>query len=205
MLRSYSFKVCLNAISKRFLSISSIKLKSARQLFDNEYEESLKNPERFWAKKAKLIEWYKKPEKILDNTNSPFEKWFVNGELNASYNCLDVHVKNGFGSQIAIIHDSPVTNTISKISYKDLHEEVAKFAGVLRKLGVEKGDTVLIYMPMIPQAVVAMLAIVRLGLFDLTNTRSIFNYFQFFKVLYILLFLAVLPLKSCPLVLITLK
>jgi hypothetical protein len=108
--------------SKRWLSVSS---PLRRQLFDKEYEESIKNPERFWAEKSKLIEWYKKPEKILDNTNSPFEKWFVNGETNAAYNCVDVHVKNGFGDQVAIIHDSPVTNTITKITYKELYEEVS--------------------------------------------------------------------------------
>lgn len=88
---------------------------------------------------------------------------YCNGELNASYNCVDVHVKNGLGNQNAIIHDSPLTNTIEHITYKELQEEVSLFAGVLSAQGVKKGDRVLIYMPMIPQAIVAMLATVRLG------------------------------------------
>ena len=88
---------------------------------------------------------------------------YCNGELNASYNCADLHVKNGLGDEYAIIHDSPLTNTVEKITYKKLMEEVALFAGVLSEQGVKKGDRVLIYMPMIPQAIIAMLASVRLG------------------------------------------
>jgi len=83
---------------------------------------------------------------------------FYDGKLNATYNCLDIHVKNGHGDQIALIHDSPMTNTIEKISYKQILKDVSHFAGALVKHGVQKGDRVLIYMPMIPQAVVAMLA-----------------------------------------------
>lgn len=113
-------------VKKRFLSTSSIKL-SQVNAYTREYEQSIKKPDEFWQTKLNLIEWYKKPEKILNNANSPFEKWFVNGQLNAAYNCLDVHVQNGFGNQIAIIHDSPVTNTINKITYKQLYDEVSDF------------------------------------------------------------------------------
>lgn len=127
------------------------------------YERSLKNPEEFWAEAAEQIVWSKKWDRVLDNSNEPFTKWFVGGELNTVYNAVDRHVENGFGDSIAIIHDSPVTNTIRKITYRELQEEVSKFAFVLRKHGVEKGDRVLIYMPMVPEAVIAMLAIARLG------------------------------------------
>ena len=143
----------MNLNLKPFVRKSSkrhITVKTSQQLFDIEYNESIKNPEEFWFKKLNSIEWFKTPEKILDNSNSPFNKWFVNGSVNASYNCLDVHIKNGHGNQIAIIHDSPVTNSVKKITYKELHEDVIKFAGVLSGLGVKKDDVVLIYMPMVP-------------------------------------------------------
>ena len=151
-------KYFITKINKR-----CIKTKESQKLFDIEYNESIINPKEFWFKKLNSIEWFKRPEKILDNSKSPFDRWFVNGMVNASYNCLDVHVKNGHGHQLAIIHDSPVTNSIKKISYKELHEDVSKFAGALSKLGVKKNDVVLIYMPMVPEAIVAMLATVRLG------------------------------------------
>ena len=100
---------------------------------------------------------------MLDASNPPFYRWFVGGEMNTCYNALDRHVEDGRGDQIAVIYDSPVTGTIRKISYRDLLDQVSRFAGALKGLGVEKGDTVIIYMPMILQAVVAMLACARLG------------------------------------------
>ena len=102
-------KYFITKINKR-----CIETKESQKLFDIEYNESIINPKEFWFKKLNSIEWFKRPEKILDNSKSPFDRWFVNGMVNASYNCLDVHVKNGHGHQLAIIHDSPVTNSIKK-------------------------------------------------------------------------------------------
>ncbi len=131
--------------------------------FDEVFQRSVDNPEKFWAEAAKDITWYKKPEKGLDDSNPPFYKWFVGGKMNTCYNAVDRHVENGRADQTAIIYDSPVTNTITKITYKELQTKVATFAGGLASLGVGKGDTVVIYMPMIPEAAVAMLACARLG------------------------------------------
>ena len=131
--------------------------------FDAIFQRSVENPEEFWAEAAKEITWYKEPEKVLDDSNAPFYKWFAGGKMNTCYNAVDRHVENGRADQTAIIYDSPVTNTIQKITYKELQTKVAKFAGGLASLGVAKGDTVVIYMPMIPEAAVAMLACARLG------------------------------------------
>ena len=118
---------------------------------------------KFWGKQAKAIAWGKKPKKILDNSNSPFYKWFPDGTLNTCYNAIDRHVLSGRGEQDAIIYDSPVTNTKKRITYSQLQYQVSQFAGALIKLGVIKGDRVIIYMPMIPEALVAMLACARIG------------------------------------------
>ena len=131
--------------------------------YSESYEQSLNDPEIFWGKAAEEIQWAKKWDRVLDNSRKPFYRWFTGGELNTCYNALDYHVENGRGDQTAVIYDSPVTETIKKISYKELLEKVSKFAGVLSGFGVTKGDTVIIYMPMIPEAVVAMLACARLG------------------------------------------
>lgn len=131
--------------------------------FDEVFQRSVDNPEKFWAEAAKDITWYKEPEKVLDDSNPPFYKWFAGGKMNTCYNAVDRHVENGRADQTAIIYDSPVTNTIKKITYKELQTKVAAFAGGLASLGVAKGDTVVIYMPMIPEAAVAMLACARLG------------------------------------------
>jgi len=131
--------------------------------FDEVFQSSVDNPEKFWAEAAKDITWYKEPETILDSSNAPFYKWFPGGKMNTCYNAIDRHVENGRADQAAIIYDSPVTNTITKITYKELQDKVATFAGGLASLGVTKGDTVVIYMPMIPEAAVAMLACARIG------------------------------------------
>ncbi|PHR30575.1 MAG: propionyl-CoA synthetase [Desulfotalea sp.] len=131
--------------------------------YDAVFERSIERPEEFWGEAAKNITWFKQFDKVLDDSNPPFYKWFVGGKMNTCYNAIDRHVENGRGEQTAIIYDSPVTNTIRKISYKELLDEVSKFAGGLADLGVTKGDTVVIYMPMIPEAAVAMLACARLG------------------------------------------
>lgn len=131
--------------------------------YDETYQRWRENPEAFWADAATDITWFKPWDKVFDDTNPPFYRWFTGGETNASYNCLDVHVAAGRGDQVALIYDSPVTNSVERFTYNDLLDRVSRFAGVLRGLGVEKGDRVLVYMPMVPEAVVAMLAIARLG------------------------------------------
>jgi len=131
--------------------------------FDEVFQQSVTNPEKFWAEAAKNITWFKEPETVLDSSKAPFYKWFPGGKMNTCYNAVDRHVENGRADQTAIIYDSPVTNTIAKITYKELQEKVAAFAGGLASLGVKKGDTVVIYMPMIPEAAIAMLACARLG------------------------------------------
>jgi propionyl-CoA synthetase len=131
--------------------------------FDVVFQGSINNPEEFWAEAAENITWYKKYDRVLDSSNPPFYKWFKGGKMNTCYNAVDRHVENGRGDQTAIIYDSPVTQSITKISYRELLDKVAAFAGALKSQGVEKGDTVIIYMPMIPEAAVAMLACARLG------------------------------------------
>ena len=131
--------------------------------FDEAFQKSIENPEEFWAEAAKEITWYKECEKVLDTSNSPFNRWFAGGKMNTCYNAVDRHVENGRADQVAIIYDSPVTDTLRKITYKELLGEVAGFAGALKAQGVTKGDTVVIYMPMIPEAAVAMLACARIG------------------------------------------
>jgi len=127
------------------------------------YQQSIEDPNTFWAKAAEDCHWYKKWDKVLDNSNKPFYRWFSGGELNTCYNAVDYHIDNGRGEQNAIIYDSPVTDTIKKYTYNQLRDEVARFAGALSARGVAKGDRVLLYMPMIPEAVIAMLACARLG------------------------------------------
>ncbi len=127
------------------------------------YKSWKNDPLKFWGKQAKAITWEKKPKKILDDSNSPFYKWFPDGTLNTCYNAIDRHVLSGRGEQDAIIYDSPVTNTKRRITYSQLQYQVSQFAGALTKLGVIKGDRLIIYMPMIPEALVAMLACARIG------------------------------------------
>jgi propionyl-CoA synthetase len=127
------------------------------------YRQSIEDPNTFWAKAAEDCHWYKKWEKVLDDSNKPFYRWFSGGKVNTCFNAVDFHIENGRGDQYAIIYDSPVTQTIKKYTYNQLRDEVARFAGALEAQGVAKGDRVLIYMPMIPEALVAMLASARLG------------------------------------------
>jgi len=127
------------------------------------FKRSIEDPEGFWGEAAEAIHWYKKWDKVLDDSNKPFYRWFAGGEMNTCYNALDRHVEGGRADQVALIYDSPVTDTIRKFTYKELLDLVSRFAGALKGLGVGKGDTVIIYMPMVPQATVAMLACARLG------------------------------------------
>ncbi len=131
--------------------------------YDDAYQASLNDPDKFWGQAAETITWDKKWDKVLDDTDAPFYRWFSGGRLNTCYNALDRHVENGRGDQTALIYDSPVTGSQQKYTYAQLLDLVAKTAGALRGLGVEKGDTVVIYMPMVPQAAAAMLACARLG------------------------------------------
>jgi len=131
--------------------------------YQKEYRESIENPEAFWSRQAELIRWYEKPKSILSQDEKGFYHWFKGGKLNTSYLALDFHVENGRAEQAALIYDSPVTESVRSYTYRELLDEVARFAGVLKNQGVEKGDRVIIYMPMIPEAVVAMLACARLG------------------------------------------
>jgi len=127
------------------------------------FQKSIQDPNRFWAEAAEAISWYKKWDRVLDDFNPPFYRWFPGAELNTCHNALDRHVAAGRGDQLAVIHDSPVTDSVTTYTYAQLLEQVAQAAGALQGLGVAKGDTVVIYMPMVPEALVAMLACARLG------------------------------------------
>ena len=131
--------------------------------FQEIYNKSINEPEKFWQENSEDIFWFKKPTKILNKSNHPFYKWYEDGVTNTCYNALDVHIENGKGNKIALIYDSPITGNKSKHSYKDLKDKVSKFAGALVNQGIKKGDRVIIYMPMIPEAVIAMLACGRIG------------------------------------------
>ena len=126
-------------------------------------DRSLRDPEAFWGEAAQQVHWYRKWDKVLDDSNKPFCRWFPGGEVNTCYNALDLHIENGRGEQAALIYDSPVTDQVKTFSYQELRDEVARFAGVLAAQGVAKGDRVIVYMPMVPEAVIAMLACARLG------------------------------------------
>jgi propionyl-CoA synthetase len=127
------------------------------------YRRSIDDPNGFWGEAAQGIDWIKPPARVLDDDTPPFYRWFTGGVLNTCYNALDRHVIGGRADQAALIYDSPVTGSQRTLTYAQLLEQVARFAGVLRALGVEKGDRVVVYMPMVPEAVVAMLACARLG------------------------------------------
>ena len=127
------------------------------------YRRSLADPEGFWGDAAKAIDWDKPWDRVLDTSNPPFYRWFKGARLNTCYNALDRHVERGRADQAALIYDSPVTNTIKRFTYRELRDDVAKLAGVLQAHGVKKGDRVILYMPMVPEAVMAMLACARIG------------------------------------------
>lgn len=131
--------------------------------YEETFRQSLDDPETFWAKVGEEVVWTKRWDKVLDNSNPPFTKWFVGGELNACYNAVDRHVEAGHKDKVALIHASPVTNVTRRVTYGELQDQVSHLAGALAALGVTKGDRVLIYMPLIPETIVAMLATVRLG------------------------------------------
>ena len=127
------------------------------------FRRSVEDPEGFWGEAAAGISWYRQPDRTLDDSHAPMYRWFPGGEMNTCYNALDRHVEAGRGAQLALIYDSPVTDTQQTFTYDQLLDEVSRFAGALRDLGVGRGDRVVIYMPMIPQALMAMLACARIG------------------------------------------
>ena len=130
---------------------------------DEVYAQWAKDPEQFWAEAGEAIHWHKRWDRVLDDSRAPFYRWFQGGVVNTCYNAVDWHVEHGRADQAALIYDSPVTGRIKTFTYRELCDEVARFAGVLRGQGVGTGDRVIIYMPMIPEAVVAMLACARIG------------------------------------------
>ncbi|XP_048123986.1 acyl-CoA synthetase short-chain family member 3, mitochondrial isoform X2 [Alosa alosa] len=136
---------------------------STRTAYDDAFSTARDNPEKFWSAAAQNIDWFEPWHQLLDKTDIVLPQWFVGGKLNVCYNAVDRHVDSGRGNQAAIIYDSPVTNTKLILSYKQLQEEVSRLAGVLLRNGVKKGDLVVIYMPMVPQAMFAMLACARIG------------------------------------------
>src|SRR6266498_2056303 len=127
------------------------------------FRRSLANPAGFWGEAARAIDWYERPAAVLDSSAAPFYQWFAGGVINTCFNAVDRHVRDGRGDQPALIYDSPVTGVRRVLTYSELLDEVARFAGVLRGLGVAAGERVIIYLPMIPEAVVAMLACARIG------------------------------------------
>lgn len=127
------------------------------------YNKSITSSEEFWAEQANQLEWYNQPSNILSTDKNGYPLWFSDGQLNACYLSVDKHIQDGYGEQVAIIYDSPVTQTVKKYTFNEVKTEVAKLAGGLLSLGLEKGDTAVIYMPMIPQAAFAMLACARIG------------------------------------------
>jgi propionyl-CoA synthetase len=132
-------------------------------IYPQTYERADQHPERFWADAAEDLYWDRRWDRVLDDSRPPFYRWFVGGMLNTCFNCVDLHVERGRGKQIALVYDSPVTGVVRPYTYAQLLDEVARCAGALRRQGVAKGDRVIIYMPMVPEAVVAMLACARIG------------------------------------------
>ena len=131
--------------------------------YQETYERSLSDPDGFWAEAAEDIDWFDRWETVLDESRPPFYRWFSGGSLNTSYNALDRHVDRGRADQPALVYDSAMTGSVRSFTYRELRDEVALFAGVLRNQGVDKGDRVILYMPMVPEAAIAMLACARIG------------------------------------------
>src|SRR6267143_1363710 len=123
----------------------------------------MRDPEGFWGAAAEDIYWERRWDRVLDDSRKPFYRWFVGAALNTCYNALDLHIDRGRGKQRALVYDSPVTNTTRTFTYRELRDEVARCGGALRAHGIRKGDRVIIYMPMVPEAVIAMLACARIG------------------------------------------
>lgn len=131
--------------------------------YDEVFTRSISDPQAFWADAAEDVHWYRKWDRVLDDSDAPFYRWFTGGTVNSCYNALDHHVEQGRADQAALIYDSPVTDTLRSYTYRELRDLTARFAGALASRGITKGDRVVVYMPMIPEAIIAMLACARLG------------------------------------------
>jgi propionyl-CoA synthetase len=131
--------------------------------YQESYRRARDEPEGFWAEAAEALDWQRRWDRVLDDARPPFYRWFAGGQLNTCHNAVDRHVDAGRGAQLAIIHDSPVTGTVRTLTFKELQDRVARFAGVLRGQGVGYGDRVIIYLPMVPEALIAMLGCARIG------------------------------------------
>jgi propionyl-CoA synthetase len=131
--------------------------------YEQVYARSLARPAEFWAEAARAIAWDRPPERIFDEQHPDLPRWFAGARLNVCYNALDRHVEAGRGAETALIWDSPLAGVQRSYSYAELRDRTARFAGALAALGVEKGDRVLVYMPMVPETAIAMLACARLG------------------------------------------
>ncbi|WP_313432038.1 AMP-binding protein, partial [Pseudomonas sp.] len=131
--------------------------------YQHSYAQSIADPAAFWAEQAKALAWYRQPSQTLQNNPDGTHRWFADGRLNSCYLALDRQIELGRGEQLALIYDSPVTGVQQTFTYYQLRDEVARLAGLLRQLGVGQGDGVIIYMPMVPQAAMAMLACARIG------------------------------------------
>jgi len=134
-----------------------------RSQYDEIYARSLRDPEGFWTAAAEDLYWDKRWDRVFDGSRPPYYRWFPGGMLNTCYNALDLHVDRGRGKQRALVYDSPVTSTIKVFTYAQLRDDVARVAGALARQGIGKGDRVIIYMPMVPEAIMAMLACARIG------------------------------------------
>ncbi|MGH7389978.1 MAG: propionyl-CoA synthetase [Candidatus Rokuibacteriota bacterium] len=134
-----------------------------KSAYEQLYARSMRDAEGFWAAAAEDVYWDRRWDRVFDDARAPFSRWFVGGQLNTCYNCLDLHVDRGRGKQRALVYDSPVTATVKTFTFDELRDQVARVAGALRRQGIGKGDRVIIYMPMVPEAVMAMLACARLG------------------------------------------
>ncbi len=132
-------------------------------VYEATYARSLRDPQAFWAQAAEDIYWDRRWDRVFDDSRPPFYRWFAGGMLNTCYNCLDFHIDRGRGKQRALVYDSPVTGTVREFTFDELRAQVALVAGALRRQGIERGDRVIIYMPMVPEAVMAMLACARIG------------------------------------------
>ncbi len=131
--------------------------------FDEVHRRSIEDPRAFWGEAAQAVHWFKECDAVLDDSDAPFYRWFVGGETNVCYNAVDLQIEQGRGAQLALIHDSPITESRRTLTYNELKSRTARFAGALRAHGVNYGDRVIIYMPMVPEAVIAMLACARIG------------------------------------------
>ena len=139
--------------------------------YQAEYDRSINEREAFWKEKAEQLDWYEQSETVLSQDDHGIHHWFADWQMNTCYMALDAHIDNDRGDQTALIYDSPVTNQKRQYTYKALRDEVAKTAGSLQQLNVQKGDRVIIYMPMIPEAAIAMLACARIGAIPVSYTH----------------------------------